>query len=104
MLIGDVVTNIYGSIEKPEAHYHSDDDNREQKEREKVLQWIAPAEDDVRFQALIHRNARDSQKQGTGAWFLDGQSFMQWRSGEIQFVWLYGGGKHDMICTVVTLT
>ena len=59
----------------------------------KVVEWLVPSEEAVNTQALVHRDARDSQAVGTGSWFLDSSAFQDWLCSSTKLTWLNGSGK-----------
>ena len=57
-------------------------------DRLKVLEWLAPLD-----QSKVQNAALDSREPGTGAWFLEGESFEAWINSPSSVFWLYGSGK-----------
>lgn len=54
--------------------------------RERVIHWIAPPN----ITAVHHEAACRTREAGTGNWFLEGETYHDWKTGQIPFLWLHG--------------
>jgi hypothetical protein len=64
--------------------------NSERRHRE-ILEFLSPVN-----HVVYHEAARKLQQEGTGRWFLDGESFQRWLSAEKSFLWVHGIGKYGI--------
>ncbi|KAF4985672.1 hypothetical protein FDECE_16403 [Fusarium decemcellulare] len=72
-----------------------------------IIEWLTPSKEVLQTQALVHRDARQSQFEGTGTWFLDSPEFLQWLHGSETLLWVHGivgCGKTVLFSTAVEKT
>lgn len=50
-----------------------------------IQRWLSPADPSTNV-----NHARKSRHTGTGSWFLDGETFAEWKLGLRKYLWLYG--------------
>jgi len=65
---------------------------------EKLKSWLSPPDPSTNA-----NEARKQRHQGTGAWFLTSQSFIEWKSGLRQYLWLHGmaGCGKTVLCSTI---
>jgi len=62
------------------------------RQQEKIFRWLSSPDP-----SSNHNSARKKQQSTTGAWFLDGSQFDQWRTNPNSFLWLHGIRKYTIV-------
>jgi hypothetical protein len=52
-----------------------------------IFKWLAAPDDESK-----HWNAAGEREEHTGSWFLQGESFLEWKTRPKSFLWLHGKG------------
>lgn len=63
-------------------HVHSIEDQ----EREKLVAWLSVPE-----VSRTQNAAREKRMKGSGAWFLESSTFLNWKNEDGSVIWLSGG-------------
>ncbi|KAJ3534689.1 hypothetical protein NM208_g7438 [Fusarium decemcellulare] len=96
-IVGNIINNYF---ELPE-------DREVNRKWLQIIEWLTPSKEVLQTQALVHRDARQSQFEGTGTWFLDSPEFQQWLYGSDTLLWVHGivgCGKTVLFSTAVENT
>lgn len=65
----------------------------------KIEKWLSPPDPSINL-----NKARKERQEGTGSWFLESESFKEWKSGIRQNLWLHGipgCGKTILSATII---
>ena len=83
-------------LERLEQHQQEASD---QKLRTETLNWISPSQ-----VAQVHQSISDRAQKGSGAWFLESDSFVNWRDSESEGLFCYGipGAGKTVMASVIT--
>lgn len=70
-------------------------------EAQKVVSWICPSSADGAYSSL--HSALSHRTLGTGSWFLNSDSFRDWRDSKAGTIWITGlpGSGKTMLCSTI---
>lgn len=60
-------------------------DESEAQKLSNIQHWLSPPDPSVNYQKALKQ-----RQLNTGLWFLEGERFASWKSGNASFIWLYG--------------
>jgi len=83
------VTSLNESMEELKIGQQASLKDRQQG---KIFRWLSSPDP-----SSNHNSARKKQQPKTGAWFLDGSQFDQWRTNPNSFLWLHGIRKYTIV-------
>ena len=59
--------------------------------RLEILEWLSPPE-----HSFAHNLACDKRQPGTGDWFIQSPTFLEWQRTPSSCMWLYGKGSTNL--------
>lgn len=89
-----MIANSTINVEKFEVNNYGGDARGGHSERQQIVKWLVDTDDNIKQQTSIFSKAWQSREgePESGSWLLANQEFQAWLAGNIQALWLHGGG------------
>jgi hypothetical protein len=84
--ISDDIVRLNGGLEELQIQQRTFFTNSR---REKIHQWLSPPDP-----SSSHKAACKRRQPTTGAWFVEGRQFEEWKISPNSFLWLHGIRKY----------